>query len=202
MATIDESNVSPRQFHHRQFLHLQPLSPRVPSSIERHFEQYLIDNHHYPKLPSISSKQINRQSIDNTFTNDKDFLSYRELQIPFVFEHDNGPISRLLNSDQYRRAQTRLIEYRQHSKIPGVSLTTTTTVKNSNELSPTQINERNNLTVPLKEILIETTKAKPHQQQDDIDFIDDDSIFSHESDRRRRAKHWIKEHQFFFTEYQ
>ncbi|CAF3587680.1 unnamed protein product, partial [Rotaria sp. Silwood2] len=75
MATIDESTVSPRQFHHRRFPHLQPLSPRVPSSIERHFEQYLIDNHHYPKLPSIS-KQANRQSIENTFINDKDFLSY------------------------------------------------------------------------------------------------------------------------------
>ncbi|CAF1196328.1 unnamed protein product [Rotaria sp. Silwood1] len=200
MATIDESTVSPRQFHHRRFPHLQPLSPRVPSSIERHFEQYLIDHHHYPKLPSIS-KQTNRHSIDNTYINDKDFLSYRERQISSEFEHDNGPISRLLNSDQYRRAQTRLIEYRHHSKIPGVALTETIT--NSHDISSTQINERNEITLPLKEILIETTRTKlHHQQQDDNDINDDDSILSNESDRRRRAKHWIKEHQFFFTEYQ
>ncbi|CAF2624904.1 unnamed protein product [Rotaria sp. Silwood2] len=177
MATIDESTVSPRQFHHRRFPHLQPLSPRVPSSIEP-----------------------NRQSIENTFINDKDFLSYRELQIPSELEHDNGSISRLLNSDQYRRAQTRLIEYRQHSKIPGVALSTPT--KNSNDISSTQINGRNELKIPLKEVLIETKKTKPYQQQDDLELVDDDSIFSNECDRRRRAKHWIKEHQFFFTEYQ
>jgi hypothetical protein len=194
MASVDESTVSP--LDHRQMPVLQPLSPRIPTSIDRHFEQYLIDHHHYPKLPSIS-KQPNRQTIENSFLNDKNFFSYRAQQIPS--EHNNGSISRLLNSEQYRRSHARLIEYRQRSKIPGVALATT---NNSNENSSTQINGRNELTLPLKEVLMETTRTKQHQQQDDIDFVDDDSVFSHETDRRLRAKHWIKDHQFFFTEYQ
>jgi hypothetical protein len=193
MATVDESTASPHQPGKLPLI--QPLSPRMPSTIDRHFEQYLIDHHRYPKLPSII-KQPNRQTLENSFLNDKNFLSYRDRKVPS--EHNNGSISRLLNSEQYRRSHARLIEYRQHSKIPGVALATT---NKSNDISSTQLNGRNELTLPLKEVLMETTRTKQHQQQDDMDFVDDDSVFSNESDRRRRAKHWIKDHQFFFTEY-
>lgn len=184
MATTDESTV-----YHRRIAHLQPLSPRVPPSTDRHFEQYLIDHHHYSKLPSIF-KQTNRQSIEN-----KDFLSYHQSDIPIEFEHHTDSINRLLTSEQYLRSQARLIEYRQHSKIPGVALTKT---NNLNEITS---NGRNELILPLKEVFIETTRTKQHQKQDENNFFDDDSIFSNESDRRQRAKHWIKEHQLFFTEY-
>jgi hypothetical protein len=202
MATLDESTVSSRQVHHRRIPALQPLSPRIPTSIDRHFEQYLIDHHHYPKLPSISKHQpqlSNRQLFENSVTDNKDLLSYHERQLTSEIEHNNGPISRLLNSEQYRRGQARLIEYRQHSKIPGVALSGT---NNSNDIFSTQSNGRNELILPLKEVLIETTRTKQHQQQDEMDLVDDDSVISQENDRRRRAKHWIKEHQFFFTEYQ
>jgi len=187
MATIDESTV-----YHRRTTHLQPLSPRLPSSTDRHFEQYLIDNHHYPKLPSIYKQPI-RQPIEN-----KDFLSSYQRDIQTDVEHHTGSINRLLNSEQYRRSHARLIEYRQHSKIPGVALKSTIT-NNLNEMTS---NGRNELILPLKEVFIETTRTKQHKNQDEIDFVDDDSIFSNGPDRRRRAKHWIKEHQFFFTEYQ
>jgi hypothetical protein len=192
MATVDESTALPPQIYHRR-THLQPLSPRVPSSTDRHFEQYLIDHHHYSKLPSIA-KQKTRQSIENSFIQDKNFLSYRQLDIPSDFEHHNNSINRLLNNEQYRRGQARLVEYRQHSRIPGIKLSPT---NNSNEISS------NELILPLKEVFIDTTRTKQqHQNRDDIDLVSDDSIKSNEGDRRRRAKHWIKEHQFFFTEYQ
>jgi hypothetical protein len=155
MATIDESTV-----YHRRTTHLQPLSPRVPTSTDRHLHQ-------------------------------RDILN--------DVEHHTGSINRLLNSEQYRRSHARLIEYRQHSKIPGVALNSTIT-NNLNEMTS---NGRNELILPLKEVFIETTRTKQqNKNQDEIDFVDDDSIFSHDPDRRRRAKHWIKEHQFFFTEYQ
>jgi hypothetical protein len=181
MAATDEPTV-----YHRRTAHLQPLSPHVPSSTDRHFEQYLIDNHHYPKLPSIF-KQTPRQSIEN-----KNLLLSHQRDIPVDVERHTDSINLLLNSEQYRRSYARLIEYRQHSKIPGVALKSTTN----------NLNGRNELILPLKEIFIETTRTKQHQNQDEIDFVDDDSIFSNDNDRRRRAKHWIKEHQFFFTEYQ
>ncbi|CAF3446487.1 unnamed protein product [Rotaria socialis] len=198
MAAIDEPTVSPRQFHHRRFANLQPLSPRVPSSIERHFEQYLIDHHHYPKLPSISKKP-NRQSLENSCTSDQDLLSYHDRQVSSEFGQNTGPISRLISTEQYRRAQSRLVEYRQHSKIPGVTLPGT---KNSNEKSPINLIGRTDLKIPLKEVLPDTTRGKQFYQQDEFDFVDDDSVASNGTDRRRRAKHWIKDHQFFFTEYQ
>jgi hypothetical protein len=185
MATIDEQPPAT----HRRLVHLLPLSSRVPSSTDRHFEQYLIDHHHYSKLPSISKPSTNRPSIEN-----KDLLSFHEEFPSIEYEHQTDSINRLLNSEQYRRSQARLIEYRQQSKIPGVSLQITT-----DHFNESILNGRNELILPLKEIFIDT---KQHQNQDEIDFVDDDSIFSNESDRRRRAKHWIKDHQFFFTEYQ
>jgi hypothetical protein len=189
MATIDESTVH----HHHQIGHLQPLSPRVPRSTDRHFEQYLIDHHHYPKLPSIF-KQTPRHPIE-----DKNLSSSYQRDIPTDYEHHTGSINRLLNSEQYRRSHARLIEYRQYSKIPGIALKPTTTTNNFND---TTLNGRNELILPLKEVFIETTRTKQHQNQDEMDLVDDDSIISDETDRRQRAKHWIKEHQFFFTEYQ
>ena len=198
MASINETTIDSHQFPRRRFTHLQPLSPRETSSIERHFEQYLIDHHRYSKLPSIS-KQSNRQSIESLFMNKKNFLFDYEQQIPTEFKPNTNSINLLLNSEQYRRAHKRLIEYRQLSKIPGIALTTTT---NSDDISPRQLNENNELILPLKEALIDTTKAKQYQQQDELDLVDDDSVFSNQTDRRRRAKHWIKDHQFFFTEYQ
>jgi len=188
MATIDESTV-----YHRRTTHLQPSSPRVPTSTDRHFEQYLIDHHHYPKLPS-PYKQPTRQPIEN-----KDFLSLHQRDILTDVEHHTGSINRLLNSEQYLRSHARLIEYRQHSKIPGIALNSTITNNNLNEMTS---NGRNELILPLKEIFIETIRTKQNKNQDEIDLVDDDSIVSHDPDRRRRAKHWIKEHQFFFTEYQ
>lgn len=184
MAAIEESTV-----YRRRIAHLQPLSPRVPSSTDRHFEQYLIDNHHYPKLPSIF-KQTPRQTIEN-----KDILSSDQHGISIDYQHHSGSINRLLTSEQYRRSHARLIEYRTHSKIPGVALKPTPI---TNDITS---NGRNELILPLKEVFTETTRTKQHQNQDEIDFVDDDSIFSNDTDRRRRAKHWIKEHQFFFTEY-
>lgn len=182
MATMDESIV------HRRTNHLLPLSPRLPSSTDRHFEQYLIDHHHYPKLPSIGKPSIVRSSIENkefhasTFSRDT--------------EHQTNSINRLLNSEQYRRSQARLIEYRQHSQIPGVALQST-------GHEHLRSHPRNELVLPLKEVFLETTtRTKPTGNGEEIDFVDDDSVFSNDTDRRRRAKHWIKEHQFFFTEYQ
>ena len=192
MAAIEEPAAS-----HRRLAHLLPLSPRVPSSTDRHFEQYLIDHHHYPKLPSIGKQPVNRASTET-----KD---YEQLPpIEYGNHRHTGSINRLLTSEQYRRAQARLIEYRQHSKIPGVALQPTITIaaaaNNSNE---SILSGRNELTLPLKEIFIDPTRTKQHQNPDELDLlVDDDSIFSDETDRRRRAKHWIKDHQFFFTEYQ
>lgn len=199
MATIDESAVvSPRQFHHRRFANLQPLSPRVPQSIERHFEQYLIDHHSYPKLPAIPRK-ANRQNLGNSLNSDQETSSCIDRQSGFDLEHNNGPISRLLNSEHYRQAQSRLIEYRQHSKIPGVSVERT---HNSNDASLSRPNDKKEILIPLKEVLLDSTRAKQFNTQDDFDLVSDDSVNSHQTDRRRRAKHWIKDHQFFFTEYQ
>lgn len=192
MAAIEESTV-----YRRRNAHLQPLSPRVPSSTDRHFEQYLIDHHHYPKLPSIF-KQTPRQTNEN-----KDFLSnINPNDFHIDSEHHPNSINRLLNSEQYRRSHARLIEYRQRSKIPGVALKTLPSSLTTTSTNDLPINGRNELILPLKEVFIDTTRTKQHQNQDDIDFVDDDSIFSNDTDRRRRAKHWIKEHQFFFTEFQ
>ena len=185
MAAIDESTV-----YRRRTIHLVPLSSRVPSSTDRHFEQYLLDHHHLPKLPSITKQPINRQSIEK-----KELFTYPKT-IPTEIEHSTGSINRLLTSESYRRSQARLIEYRQRSKIPGVAL------KPTNHINEMPTNGRNDLVLPLKEVFLEPTRTKQHQNIDEIDFVDDVSIFSNETDRCRRAKHWIKDHQFFFTEYQ
>lgn len=188
MATIDESIV---RSVHRRTNHLLPLSPRLPSSTDRHFEQYLIDHHRYPKLPSIVQPTIARSSIES-----KDFPSSDSSNIPPDTERHSNSINRLLNSEQYRRSHARLIEYRQHSQIPGVALQSS-----NNDLATSHT--RNEIILPLKEVFLETTRTKQQAANaDEIDFVDDDSVFSNETDRRRRAKHWIKEHQFFFTEYQ
>ena len=184
MATIDESIVPSV---HRRTNHLLPLSPRVPSSTDRHFEQYLIDHHRYPKLPSIGKPTIHRSSIET-----KDLHSST---LPRDTEHHSNSINRLLNSEQYRRSHARLIEYRQHSQIPGVALQSP-----GKDLSTSH--GRNEVILPMKEVFLETTRTKQGGNGEEIDFVDDDSVFSNDTDRRRRAKHWIKEHQFFFTEYQ
>ena len=188
MATLDESIV---RSVHRRTNHLLPLSPRLPSSTDRHFEQYLIDHHRYPKLPSIVQPMpITRSSMET-----KDFPSSN---LPRDSERHSNSINRLLNSEQYRRSHARLIEYRQHSQIPGVALQSS-----NNDLTTTSSHTRNEVILPLKEVFLETTRTKQQAANaDEVDFVDDDSVFSHETDRRRRAKHWIKEHQFFFTEYQ
>lgn len=192
MAAIDEA-ILPAV--HRRTAHLLPLSSCLPSSTDRHFEQYLIDHHHYPKLPSISRPAAHRPAIET-----KNLLSAQLPILPIDSERRPSSVNRLLNSEQYRRSHARLIEYRQHSKIPGVALKITTPLANQyNELSS---NTRNEIILPLKEVLIETARTKQQTNADDVDFADDDSVFSHDSDRRRRAKHWIKEHQFFFTEFQ
>ena len=189
MATLDESSV--RSVHRRTTNHLLPLSPRLPSSTDRHFEQYLIDHHRYPKLPSIVQPTIARSSIEA-----KDLLSSDSSNLPRDSERHSNSVNRLLNSEQYRRSHARLIEYRQHSQIPGVAL------QSSNKDLATA-HTRNEVILPLKEVFLETTRTKQQAgNADEIDFVDDDSVFSNDTDRRRRAKHWIKEHQFFFTEYQ
>ena len=200
MATVNESNVAATQVHHRRIPRLQPLSSHVPPSIDRHFEQYLIDHHHFPRLPSIGKAPLtHRAPAENVLGDSQELLSYRERTHLEDFEPNHGPISRLLNSDQYRRAQARLIEYRQRSKIPGVALSPS--IELMSDAAAASSNERHELNVQLKDALLETARNKPHQG-DDVDFVDDDSVASHDTDRRRRAKHWIKEHQFFFTEYQ
>jgi hypothetical protein len=188
MATIDEPTVYPRRN-----THLLPLSPRVPASTDRHFEQYLIDHHHFPKLPSIAKHPLPtiRQSIEN-----KDFLPSHQQALPIDFENHPGSVNRLLNSEQYLRSHARLIEYRQQSRIPGVAL------KATHHFNEMPSNGRNDVSLPLTEVFLETTRTQQHQNPAEIDFIDDESVFSNETDRRQRAKHWIKEHQFFFTEYQ
>jgi hypothetical protein len=193
MAATEEPTTS-----HRRLVHLLPLSPRVPSSTDRHFEQYLIDHHHYSKLPSIGKQTINRP-----FTETKDYEALPPIEYGHLHHH-NGSINRLLNSEQYRRAQARLIEYRQQSKIPGVALQPTKLTIAASNSNESILTGRSELTLPLKEIFIDPTRTKQqHQNQDELDLlVDDDSIFSDETDRRRRAKHWIKDHQFFFTEYQ
>ena len=162
---------------------LQPLA----SSIDRHFEQYLNDYHHFPKLPAIHKF---RSNVDETNLTSDEFVSPRSSR-PVETTANHGPISQLLNSDAYRRAQARLIEYRQQSKIPGIALTPT------HEQFETQNTGRHEFVLPLKEVVART---KQHEDGDGA-AADDDSVCSDEGERRRRAKHWIHDHQFFFTEY-
>lgn len=180
MATADESTVGYRSKAH----HLLPLSPRVPTSTDRHFEQYLIDHHNLPKLPSITKSQVHRSILEPNLSNDY-FL-------PTIHQRQTNSINRLLNSEQYRRSHARLIEYRQHSKIPGVTLT---------NILPTKTDFPSNSRSDFKkEIYPDPIKPK-QQNAEEIDLADDESVLSNGTDRKRRAKQWIKEHQFFFTEY-
>lgn len=181
MATIHPS--------HRR---LQPLAP----SIDRHFEQYLLDHHHFPKLPAIQKSHLTHRSDEEiNRLNLEEFLSPRSNDVPAPPSSalNHGPISRLLNSEAYRRAQARLAEYRQQSKIPGIALTPT-----NDDEHHLQNTARYELPVPLKEAVART---KQHDGSDPM-VDDDDSVYSDQVEGRRRAKHWIQEHQFFFTEYQ
>ena len=201
MATVNESNIAPAQVHQRRVPRLQPLSSHVPPAIDRHFEQYLIDHHHFPKLPSIGKPSTShRAATENVLGDNQEFLSFRERAHLEEIEPNHGPISRLLNSEHYRRAQARLIEYRQRSKIPGVALSLG--IEPLADAIAAPVYERQESNIQLKDALLETARSKQQQLADNEDFVDDDSVLSHETDRRRRAKHWIKEHQFFFTEYQ
>ena len=194
MATTNDSNVSSStQVYPRPYLRLQPISCNVPPSIDRQFERYLINHHHqhhhhFPKLPAIA-KSTSSHNLDLN----QSFRSYQSLLSQSVSSQSNdGRIHRLFDNENYRRAQARLIEYRRQSLIPGVAL--------AHEPVHSQDEIHQDSTLPSKEAIIEATRTK--QLTDEIDFDDDESILSHETDRRRRAKHWIRDHQFFFTEYQ
>lgn len=192
MATINESTVSSTSpVHRRSKSHLQPLPPRISSSIDRHFKQYLRDHHRFACLPSIHRTNVtHHDEVENSIIDRNKLLSSHPRTNPV----DNQSISRLLNSENYRRAQARLIEYRQQSKIPGVALTPPLLIINET------LQHHPDGSIPLKDVIMETTRAHQQQQHDEVDLVDDDSVISHETDRRRRAKHWVKEHQFFFTE--
>lgn len=179
MATINEPDVS---------------SSKVSSSIDRNFSRFLLENHYSTKLPSIfKSKSANRLNFDGNSFDFQQMFSFRERKHFSTHQLAESSIQRLLNNEQFRRCQARLIEYRQLSIIPGISL------KLNNEQKIVNGNSRNEpIVLPSRENKIEMTKVK--QQIDETDFDDDESILSNQTDRRRRAKHWIQDHQFFFAE--
>ncbi|CAF0831620.1 unnamed protein product [Didymodactylos carnosus] len=191
----------------------------LPSRIDRNFEQYLADHHvqrSHLKLPLIKPAGQKRHikttikpdeymnsrriSFDRAFLHNSTALSH-SLASPWnINENDNiypqqlSPINSILvNNEKYRRSHAKLIEYRQQSKIQGIYIP-----KADMQLTNNQ-NNNTPSTLAVRDAIDNKTKQEQNFGGDD-DLVDDESTIS--IDGPHRAKTWVREHQYFFTDYQ